>query len=144
MPDQFTVKERSWIMSRVHGKDTRPELVVRSLIHRMGYRFRLHRKDLPGKPDIVLPRHRCVVFVHGCFWHRHKGCKRASTPESNVEYWEGKFRRNVERDRKHRKDLRRMGWRVVIVWECELRDQDRLAVRLLREIPGRKKKSVRY
>jgi len=144
MTDTFTVRERSWIMSRVHGKDTTPELAVRSMVHRMGYRFRLHRKDLPGKPDIVLPRHRCVVFVHGCFWHRHKGCKRASTPQSNVEYWERKFRRNVERDRRHRRDLRKLGWRVVVVWECELRDPDKLAVRLLREIPGRAKKPVRY
>lgn len=144
MTDTFTVRERSWIMSRVRGKDTSPERAVRSMIHRMGYRFRLHRKNLPGKPDIVLPRHRCVVFVHGCFWHRHKGCKRASTPQSNVAYWEKKFRRNVERDRQRRHDLRKLGWRVVVVWECELRDPDKLAVRLLREIPGRAKKPVRY
>ena len=90
MTDTFTVRERSRIMSHVHGKDTTPERAVRSVVHRMGYRFRSHRRDLPGNPDIVLLRHRCVVFVHGCFWHRHMGCKRASMPESNVPYWKQK------------------------------------------------------
>jgi DNA mismatch endonuclease (patch repair protein) len=134
MADQITAKERSWVMSRVHGKNTSPERAVRSIIHRLGYRFRLHRKDLPGTPDIVLARHQCVVFVHGCFWHRHKGCKRASMPQSNVDYWEKKFSRNVERDQKHRKDLRKLGWRTIVVWECELRDKNKLADRLFREI----------
>ncbi len=131
-------------MSRVHGKNTMPERVVRSMIHRMGYRFRLHHKDLPGKPDIVLPRHRCVVFVHGCFWHQHKGCKRASMPQSNVAYWENKFCRNVQRDQRHRRDLRKLGWRVITIWECELRAPDKLAMRLLREIQGSTKMPVRY
>jgi len=144
MTDAFTVSERSWIMGRVHGKDTTPERAVRSLIHRMGHRFGLHRKDLPGAPDIVLSRHRCVVFVHGCFWHRHAGCKRASTPQSNVAYWIRKFRNNVERDQWHRHELRKLGWRVVVVWECELSAPDQLAVRLFRAIAGRTKKAVRH
>lgn len=100
----------------------------------MGYRFRLHRKDLPGRPDIVLPGFRTVVFVHGCFWHRHKGCQYAYTPKSRVAFWTEKFRGNVKRDRQNRRDLRALGWRVVIVWECELSDLASLADRLEREI----------
>jgi len=93
-------------MSRIRGKDTKPELVVRSLLHRMGFRFRLHRRDLPGSPDIVLPRHSTVVFVHGCFWHRHPRCKGATTPKSNADFWQDKFAANVERDKRNRRDLR--------------------------------------
>ena len=117
-------------MSRIRGSNTKPELRVRSLLHQLGYRFRLHRKDLPGTPDIVLPKHRTVVFVHGCYWHRHAGCKRASTPTKNREKWERKFARNVERDRRNRSDLEALGWRVVVVWECETKDLERLAAAL--------------
>ena len=125
-------------MSRIRGKDTKPEIAVRSILHRMGYRFRLHRRDLPGKPDIVLPKHRTVVLVHGCFWHRHRGCKYAYTPKSRVQFWQKKFDENVERDRRNRKDLRKEGWKVIVVWECEVRDPDKLVVRLAREISGKR------
>ena len=141
MVDRLTVRERSWNMSRIRGKDTKPEIAVRSILHRMGYRFRLHRRDLPGNPDIVLPKHHAVVLVHGCFWHRHKGCKYAYTPKSRVDFWKKKLTENVERDKRNRKALRQEGWKVVVVWECELRDPDKLVMRLSREISGKKGKS---
>ena len=117
-------------MRQVKGRDTSPEKIVRSLLHRMGYRFRLQRDDLPGKPDIVLPRFKTVVFVNGCFWHRHSGCKRATTPATNVDYWQTKFARTVARDARNQAELEKMGWRVVIVWECELKDKTTLEKRL--------------
>jgi DNA mismatch endonuclease (patch repair protein) len=132
MADVLSTELRSLNMSRIKSRDTRPELFVRSLLHRMGYRFRLHRSDLPGKPDIVLPRHKLIIFVHGCFWHRHKGCRFAYTPKSRVEFWECKLGGNVERDIRVRKALRKLGWRVVIVWECELRNAAKLEARLRR------------
>lgn len=109
-------------MSRIRGRDTGPELLVRSLIHAMGLRFRLHRADLPGKPDIVLPGRRVVILVHGCFWHRHKGCRYAYTPKTRRSFWKSKFLRNVLRDRIVNSTLKRLGWRVQVVWECETRD----------------------
>jgi DNA mismatch endonuclease (patch repair protein) len=118
-------------MSRIRGKDTKPERVVRSLLHREGFRFRLHVRELPGRPDIVLPRHRAVVFVHGCFWHRHPGCPRAFTPSSNVEFWQKKLAANPPRDAANEKALRETGWRVVVVWECETKDAETLRARLL-------------
>jgi DNA mismatch endonuclease (patch repair protein) len=121
-------------MSRIKGKDTGPEILVRSLLHRAGFRFRLHVKQLPGKPDIVLPRHHTVVFVHGCFWHRHAGCKYAYTPKSRRKFWLEKFAGNVKRDRSNCRRLRYLGWRVLTVWECEATDLDRLTRRLTRAI----------
>jgi DNA mismatch endonuclease, patch repair protein len=118
-------------MSRIRGKDTTPELKVRSALHRAGLRFRLHRSDLPGTPDIVLPRHRTVVFVHGCFWHRHNGCKYAYTPKSRAEFWHEKFERTVERDREAVKALRELGWQVLTVWECETADACGMTKRFL-------------
>ncbi len=106
-------------MSRIKGKDTKPERVVRSVLHRMGYRFRLHRRDLPGRPDIVLPKYHTVVFVHGCFWHRHPKCKYSYTPKTRVAFWKKKFRDNVKRDKKNRKSLRKAGWKLIVVWECQ-------------------------
>lgn len=141
MVDHLTVRERSWNMSRIKGKDTKPEIIVRSLLHRMGYRFRLHRRDLPGNPDIVLPKHHAVILVHGCFWHRHKGCKYAYNPKSRVEFWQKKFDDNVKRDKRNRKTLLQEGWKVVVVWECELGDLDKLASKLVRDISGKKDKS---
>lgn len=117
-------------MAQVKGRDTRPEKVVRSLLHSMGYRFRLQKKDLPGKPDIVLPRFRTAVFVHGCFWHRHPGCKRASMPAVNAEYWRRKFERNMARDAANKAALEKQEWRVLVVWECELKDMAALRMRL--------------
>jgi DNA mismatch endonuclease (patch repair protein) len=109
-------------MSRIKSGNTKPEMIVRSLLHKLGYRFRLHRKDLPGKPDIVLPRYKSVIFVHGCFWHRHKGCKNATSPKTKIIFWREKFKANVERDRKVQKELNSMGWSILIIWECETSD----------------------
>lgn len=122
MTDIISKEKRSWNMSRIKGKDTKPELIVRSLLHKMGYRFRLHEKDLPGRPDIVLPKYRTVIFVHGCFWHRHEGCKFAYTPKSRVDFWEKKFSDNAERDKKTSEELARAGWKIVIVWECQMKN----------------------
>lgn len=113
-------------MSRIRSTNTKPELRVRSLLHRMGFRFRLHRKDLPGKPDIVLPRLKTVIFVHGCYWHRHPGCKFAYQPKSRVEFWTAKFVDNVERDTRNREALESLGWRVLVIWECEVAEQAHL------------------
>ena len=121
-------------MSRIRGRDTKPELLVRSLLHRLGYRFRLHRRDLPGTPDIVLPKYQTVIFVHGCFWHRHPGCHYAYTPKSRVHFWKKKFAANVHRDAKTRRALEQAGWQVLVVWECELRNMDALAGRLTSDI----------
>ena len=106
-------------MSRIRGKDTTPEMVVRSMLHRMGYRFRLHARDLPGRPDIVLPKYRTVVFIHGCFWHRHKGCRNSTTPTNNRRFWVEKLEGNAARDKVRAQALRKLGWRVMVVWECE-------------------------
>ena len=117
--DRISKERRSWNMSRIRSKDTGPEKVVRSILHKNGFRFRLHRNDLPGKPDIVLPKHKTVIFVHGCFWHRHCGCKYAYTPKSRKQFWIRKFSANVMRDKLMRSRLMRAGWHVCIVWECE-------------------------
>ena len=123
-------------MSRIRSSNTKPEMAVRSLLHCAGYRFRLHRKDLPGKPDIVLPKYITVVFVHGCFWHRHEKCKYAYTPKSRIEFWEEKFKNNIERDKKNRKELESLGWKVIIVWECELSDSESVQKKLFSIRPG--------
>lgn len=117
--DRLTPERRSWLMSRVKGKDTSPELAVRRKAHAMGLRFRLHRKDLPGTPDLVFPKHRAVVFVHGCFWHRHPGCRKAGMPKSRVAFWKDKFERNVQRARRDVCALNNLGWSVTVIWECE-------------------------
>lgn len=116
---------RSRIMTAVRAKNTRPELQVRSFLHRQGLRFRLHRKDLPGHPDLVLPAKRTAVFVHGCFWHQHN-CGRGKLPTSNTDYWLPKLRRNVQRDKENQKALTELGWNVIVIWECELRDPSTL------------------
>jgi DNA mismatch endonuclease (patch repair protein) len=121
---------RSRNMAAIRGKDTAPELAVRRILHAMGLRFRMHRKDLPGRPDIVLPKHRTVVFVHGCFWHRHEGCRYTTTPKTRQEFWQSKFADNVERDSRNSTDLQQLGWRVIVVWECELRQPSDLKERL--------------
>lgn len=131
MTDRLTPERRSWLMSRVHSRDTIPERVVRSLVHRLGYRFRLHRRDLPGTPDLVFPSRRAIIFVHGCFWHRHQGCRKATVPSTRKEFWLQKFARTVNRDATVREALERAGWRVLIVWQCELRDIDALGPRVL-------------
>lgn len=121
---------RSLNMAAIRGRDTSPELAVRKILHRLGYRFRLHRSDLPGSPDIVLPRYRTVIFVHGCFWHRHPGCRFTTNPKTRREFWEDKFRRNVERDSRQQAELSEINWLSIIVWECELREPEVLAKRV--------------
>ncbi len=130
MADVFSKKKRSWIMGRVKSENTRPEMRVRRRLHALGFRFRLHRKDLPGKPDLTLAKHRTVIFVHGCFWHSHPGCKHATLPTSNREYWEAKIGRNVARDRRNQKLLDEQGWRVVVLWECRIKTAEALDVEL--------------
>jgi DNA mismatch endonuclease, patch repair protein len=129
-------------MARVRGKDTTPEMVVRRLVHRMGYRYRLHRKDLPGKPDLVLPRHKLVIFVHGCFWHRHAGCSRATMPQTRTGFWEAKFSATVERDRAQAAELTAVGWQVLVIWECDLRDQDRLEKSIMQALDAKHRNSI--
>ncbi len=124
--DRLTREQRSWNMSRIKGRDTKPEILVRSILHRLGYRFRLHHKGLPGRPDVVLARHRAVVFVHGCFWHRHRRCKYAYTPKSNFAFWKLKFESNVDRDGRVMHGLRKLGWKAVVVWECQTADEPTL------------------
>lgn len=121
MIDVLTPEQRKLNMSRIRNKDTRPEMVIRSLVHRMGYRYRLHVKNLPGKPDLVLSSHRKIIFVHGCFWHVHK-CKYGSVkPQTNAEFWQNKRMGNVERDRRNLSLLKKDGWKVLVVWECQIR-----------------------
>ncbi|MGM4962983.1 very short patch repair endonuclease [Tardiphaga sp. 1201_B9_N1_1] len=127
---------RSWTMSRIKSKDTKPELTVRKAAHSLGLRFRLHRRDLPGTPDLVFPGRRTALFVHGCFWHRHD-CGRATTPASNVGYWAAKFQRNVERDARSAAELRKLGWRCVRIWECETRDPEKLDGVLRRKVAAK-------
>jgi len=120
--DNISEERRSWNMSRIRSKDTSPEIRVRSFLHRSGFRFRLHAHNLPGSPDIVLPKYRTIIFVHGCFWHRHAGCKFAYTPKSRVEFWRSKFKQNIERDKSIKKLLKNLGWNVLTIWECEASD----------------------
>lgn len=133
--DRLTPERRSWLMSRIGSANTKPEIAVRSLLHRMGYRFRLHRKDLPGTPDIVLPGRDAAIFVHGCFWHGH-ACKRSGMPKSRVEYWSEKIEGNRSRDARKRRKLKALGWKVVVVWECELKRPEKLAAKLSRVLNG--------
>lgn len=138
MADKFTKEQRSEIMSKVHSADTKPEMKVRKLLHSMGYRFRLHRADLPGKPDIVLPKYKAVVFVNGCFWHGCPTCRHAKIrPASNADYWNRKLDRNMARDRENYAALASLGWRTVVVWECETKkkNMEALAARLRLEFP---------
>lgn len=128
MVDTLTKEKRSWNMSRITGRNTKPEILLRSLLHREGFRFRLHDKRLPGKPDIVLPGHRTVIFVNGCFWHRHNNCEYAYTPKSRQEFWLNKFQGTVQRDQEKQKMLADLGWQVLVVWECELRRNSSLIV----------------
>ena len=119
--DRISREQRSRNMAAIKGKNTKPEVMVRQLLHRLGYRFRLHRKDLPGSPDIVLPKYKTAIFVNGCFWHRHKDCKHSSTPNTNRDFWQSKFTENVERDKRNYAILENLGWKVLIIWECEVK-----------------------
>jgi DNA mismatch endonuclease (patch repair protein) len=130
MPDRLSPEARSAHMRRIRKVDTKPELRVRRLAHRLGYRFRLHRRDLPGTPDLVFPRLRKAILVHGCFWHQHPGCRLACAPKSRLEYWEPKLRRNRERDQLARAELADRGWEVLVIWECETEHAELLAARI--------------
>lgn len=121
---------RSAMMAKVGGKDTKPEMVVRRHLHSNGYRYRLHARDLPGRPDIVFRKRRKAIFVHGCFWHRHEGCPRASIPRTRRAFWLDKFDRNKERDARNEEALSGMGWNVLVVWECETKNMEALSTRL--------------
>jgi DNA mismatch endonuclease (patch repair protein) len=132
--DSLSREKRSWNMSRIRSKDTKPEMIVRSILHRMGYRFRLHDKKLPGAPDIVLAKYRTVIFVHGCFWHRHPKCKYAYIPKSRLGFWMEKFNKNIIRDKMRIQELKELGWQIIVIWECETRDQVKLYSRLILEL----------
>lgn len=135
MTDSLTPTQRSENMRRIRGQDTKPEIALRSALHRQGFRFRKNDPRLPGKPDIVLPKYRTVVFVNGCFWHRHEGCSKATTPKTNTEFWLEKFRRTVERDKRKAVELQALGWVVTVVWECEINaDLERIAREIIREV----------
>ena len=123
MADHLSAEKRSWNMSRIRSKDTSVEKKVRSYLFAQGFRFRKNDPRLPGKPDIVLPKYHTVIFIHGCFWHRHPGCKYATTPSTNAEYWTKKFSRNIENDNKHSQELTSQGWKVLIAWECDIRNR---------------------
>lgn len=130
MTDIYSHEKRSKIMARVSATGTSPELLVRQVTHGMGYRFRLHGENFPGRPDLVFPRHNKVIFVHGCFWHGHENCKKAKRPETNRAFWEKKLSRNMERDDKNAIMLKKMGWMVLVVWECETRNREQLTERI--------------
>lgn len=129
--DTLNPEQRHRAMAAVKSRDTTPELVVRKLLHKEGFRFRLHRKDLPGKPDIILPKYHAAILIHGCFWHQHSGCKHSIRPASNNEYWQLKLDRNVFRDRKIKSELENLGWKVLVIWECETKDKE-ILVNMLR------------
>jgi DNA mismatch endonuclease (patch repair protein) len=128
--DHVDRKKRSLIMAAVHSEDTGPEMAVRRILHGLGYRYRLHVRALPGRPDMVFPARRKIVFVHGCFWHRHGDCQYATSPKTRKVFWQSKFADNVERDRRAKRELKRMGWTVLTLWQCELKKRERLTRRL--------------
>ena len=130
MADRLDISVRSSLMSRIRSRDTTPEMVVRRTAHGLGLRFRLHRGSLPGCPDLVMPKHHSVVFVHGCFWHGHSGCRRSGRPTSNVSFWNQKLDGNVRRDKRNIRKLRNLGWRVLVIWECQTRQAGLLRTRI--------------
>ncbi|HEV2610621.1 MAG TPA: very short patch repair endonuclease [Noviherbaspirillum sp.] len=137
MADRITQEQRSAVMAKIRSKDTKPELALRSALHRLGFRFLVHRKDLPGRPDIVLPKHKTVIFVHGCFWHQHSNCKDGHKPLSREHYWYPKLEKNVIRDEENRRLLESLGWKVFTVWECEIQaDLQRKAKQLSERLRG--------
>ena len=133
MADSVSKERRSEIMSRIRAKDSKPEMAVRRLVHGMGYRYRLHRRDLPGTPDLVFSPRRKVIFVHGCFWHQHDdpNCRKSTLPSSNRDYWHPKLKRNAERDRENRARLDALGWKILVIWECEVERGSDLAERIV-------------
>ena len=140
--DSFSPQKRSSVMACVKSRDTGPEKFVRSLQHAMGYRFLLYRRDLPGTPDIILPKHRTVIFVHGCFWHQHDGCKRAKLPTTNTDFWQKKLTANKKRDAHIAEELEKLGWRVLVIWECELKNREALCEYIRQCLPNERKYSL--
>ncbi len=136
MADVLTKEQRRLCMSRIRGKDTKPEMVVRRMLHALGYRYRLHRRDLPGCPDLVFPGRRKIIFVHGCFWHRHRCKYGLVTPATRPEFWKKKLEGNRARDTRVRKELRRLGWQVLVVWECQIRKPDAMIKRVVDFLGG--------
>lgn len=137
MVDRLTPERRSWNMSRIRGKDTGPERQLRSMLHRAGFRYRLHSAELPGRPDIVLKKFSTAIFVNGCYWHRHPGCRKATTPTTRTEFWQAKFSATVERDIRKTAELMAAGWRVLTVWECEIASQPEAVLkRITSELKG--------
>lgn len=128
MVDMLSSEHRSWNMSRIRNRDTKPEIQLRSLLHKAGFRFRLQDRTLPGRPDIVLKKHRAVVMIHGCFWHRHPGCRNTTMPSTRTDFWSAKFEGNMERDRRNSAELTALGWRVITVWECDLKKDARQVI----------------
>ena len=138
MADVHEPETRSYNMSQISGKDTKPEMIVRKFLHANGFRYRLHVKELPGKPDLVLPKYNTVIFVHGCFWHAHEGCKYFNIPQSRTEWWSEKLYGNKERDEKNIENLKESGWKVIVVWECELKsDKKKTLVKLIENLISR-------
>lgn len=133
MADSLSKEKRSWNMSKIRGKDTAIEVRVRKYLFSKGFRYRKNVKILPGKPDIVLPKYKTVIFVHGCFWHRHKGCKNATTPKTRTDFWNEKFCKNVENDQLHTRQLTEMGWNILVLWECEIEKRFEETMTLLTE-----------
>lgn len=123
MVDSLTAERRSWNMSRIRSRDTRPERALRSMLHRAGFRFRLHDRSLPGTPDIVMKKHRAVILVHGCYWHRHEGCRNATTPSTRTDFWQAKFSATVARDERNLEALAELGWNPIVVWECDVKNR---------------------
>jgi len=130
MPDNLTSEQRKRAMSSVRQQDTKPEKLVRSILHRLGFRFRKNVSSIAGKPDIVLPKYKTIIFVHGCFWHQHKNCRKAARPTSNTEFWNTKLDKNVKRDKQTVKELKSLGWKVLTVWTCEMKDKELLIEKL--------------
>ena len=138
--DKLSPADRSALMARVRSRHTTPELAVRRAAHKVGYRFRLHRRDLPGSPDLLFPKHRLAVFVHGCFWHQHPGCRRATIPGSNVAKWVEKFKKNQVRDAEAIAKLEALGWSVLVIWECEARSETSITTKINEAVAGISKK----
>lgn len=126
MTDHISPEKRSWNMRQIKSRDTAPEIAVRKILHKHNYRFRLNKRDLPGIPDIVLPKHKMIIFVHGCFWHRHSGCNRSNVPSSKTEFWLEKFKRTIDRDKANQLKLKELDWNVKIVWECQTKNSNHL------------------
>lgn len=136
MADNLTPAQRKKAMSSVQQQNTKPEIIVRSILHRLGFKFRKNVSSIVGKPDIVLPKYKTIIFVHGCFWHQHKGCKKSRRPKTNIDFWNIKLDKNIERDKKTEIELKKKGWSILIIWDCEVKDKDLLIQKLKTSLKG--------